>query len=147
MPHIAPSESRLVKESLREFTDKSQKAWVYQTRHNPESDWTPNISFSEAEFLPQDFGAINFSVSQNAASWFTQSFVCMRMIMDKEGEEIEGQCVLSGREVKRRVRGHTEILETLESEDDRVQALAKWFDMHLREDEIQGIRGMVSMIK
>lgn len=69
------------------------------------------------------------------------------MIMDEDGTEIKGQCIMAGKEVKRRVRGETETLATLESEDDRIQALAKWFDMHFREDEIQGIRGMVSQIK
>lgn len=138
---------RLVKESLLEFCDKSQKVWVYQTRHSRDSDWIPNICFTEAEFLPQDFGVMNFAVSQSSTSWFTQVFVCMRMIMDESGREVKGQCIMSGREVKRRVRGQTEVLETLESEDDRVKALARWFDMHLREDEVQAIRGMVSMLR
>lgn len=145
--NIAPSEMRLVKESLLEFCDKSQKVWVYQTRHDRDSDWIPNICFTEAEFLPQDFGVMNFAVSQSSTSWFTQVFVCMRMIMDESGREVKGQCIMSGREVKRRVRGQTEVLETLESEDDRVKALARWFDMHLREDEVQAIRGMVSMLR
>lgn len=145
--NIAPSEMRLVKESLLEFCDKSQKVWVYQTRHNRDSDWIPNICFTEAEFLPQDFGVMNFAVSQSSTSWFTQVFVCMRMIMDESGREVKGQCIMSGREVKRRVRGQTEVLETLESEDDRVKALARWFDMHLREDEVQAIRDMVSMLR
>ncbi|RMJ28152.1 arylamine N-acetyltransferase 1 [Aspergillus sp. HF37] len=145
--NIAPSEMRLVKESLLEISDKSQKVWVYQTRHSQDSDWIPNICFTEAEFLPQDFGVMNFSVSQSPTSWFTQVFVCMRMIMDESESEIKGQCIMSGREVKRRVRGQTEVLETLESEDHRVKALARWFDMHFREDEVQAIRGMVSMIR
>lgn len=147
VPHIAPAESRLVKESLLEFRDKTQKVWVYQTRYNQESDWIPNISFSEVEFLPQDFNVMNFAVSRNPASWFTQTFVCMRMVMDEEGKEIVGQCIMGGKEVKRRVRGESETLQTLESEEDRVEALAKWFDMHLHEEEVQGIRGLVSMIK
>lgn len=106
----------------------------------------PNICFSEIEFLPQDFGVMNFFVSQNPASFFTQIFICMRMIMSEDEKEIEGQCVMSGREVKRRVRGKTEVVEKLESEEDRVRALEKWYGMHLREDEIQGIRGLSSMI-
>lgn len=144
---IAPSEMRLVKECLREYTDKSQTAWVYQTRYNPSSDWMPNISFREVEFLPQDFGVMNFSTSRSPSSWFTQVFTCMRMILDENEREIQGQYVMSGREVKRRIRGETEVLERLESEEDRVRALTRWFNMHLREDEIQGIRGMVSQIR
>jgi arylamine N-acetyltransferase len=135
---------RLVRENIVEFTDPSRKIWIYQTRYNPESDWVPQICFSDVEFLPQDFGVMNFSVSQSRTSWFTKMFVCMRMILNQNGTEVIGQCVISGKEVKRRVHGKTEILETLQTEGDRVKALAKYFDMHLREDEIQGIRGMTS---
>ncbi|KAJ5823177.1 Arylamine N-acetyltransferase [Penicillium robsamsonii] len=144
---IAPSEMRIVRESIAEFTDQSQKIWIYQTRYNPESDWLPMICFSDVEFLPQDFGVMNFSVSQSRTSWFTQVFVCMRMILDPSGTEIIGQCVMSGKEVKERLGGKTEILQVLETEEDRVKALAKYFNMHLREDEIQGIRGMTSELK
>jgi arylamine N-acetyltransferase len=135
---------RLVKENIVEFADPDNKVWIYQTKYNPESNWVSQICFSDVEFLPQDFGVINFSVSQSRTSWFTQIFVCMRMILNQDGTEVIGQCVLSGKEVKRRVHGETEILETLQTEDDRVKALATYFDMHLREDEIQGIRGMTS---
>ncbi|KXG50906.1 Arylamine N-acetyltransferase [Penicillium griseofulvum] len=144
---IAPSEMRIVRESIPEFTDQSQKIWIYQTRYNSESEWLPMICFSDVEFLPQDFGVMNFSVSQSRASWFTQVFVCMRMILDESGTDIIGQCIMSGKEVKKRLRGQTEILQVLETEEDRVKALAKHFDMHLRVDEIQGIRGMTSELK
>ncbi|KAJ5169413.1 Arylamine N-acetyltransferase [Penicillium coprophilum] len=144
---IAPSEMRIVRESIAEFTDQSQKVWIYQTRYNSESDWLPMICFADVEFLPQDFGVMNFSVSQSRTSWFTQVFVCMRMIMDQSGTEIIGQCVMSSKEVKERLRGETKILQVLGTEEDRVKALAKYFDMHLREDEIQGIRGMISELK
>ena len=138
---------RIVRESIAEFTDPSQKIWIYQTRYNLESKWLSLICFSEVEFLPQDFEVMNFSVSQSRSSWFTQAFFCMRMILDQTGTEIIGQCVMSGKEVKERLRGQTEILQVLETEEDRIKALAKYFDMHLRESEIQGIRGMTSELK
>lgn len=144
---IAPSEMRLIKDTLVEFTDKSQKLWIYQTRHNPEGSWVPNIAFSEAEFLPQDFRVMNFSVSQEPSSWFTQAFVCMRMVLDLTGKEVVGQCIMSGKEVKRRIKGETEVLQILENEEDRVKALAKYFDMHFRTSEVEGIRGLTSQLK
>lgn len=137
---------RLVRENLAEFTDPGHKVWIFQTRYNPDANWVPQISFSDVEFLPQDFDVMNFSVSQSRTSWFTKTFVCTRMMLTLDGTEVKGQCVVTGQEVKQRVRGQTEILETLKSEEDRVKALAKYFDMHLREEEIQGIRGMVSQI-
>ena len=138
---------RLIKDSLVEFTDKTQKVWIYQTRPNPESPWLPNICFSEVEFLPQDFGVMNFSVSQKPTSWFTQAFVCVRMILDPTGKEIIGQYIIVGKEVKQRIKGQTEVLQVLNTEEDRVKVLAKYFDMHLRGGEIEGIRGMASQIK
>lgn len=138
---------RLIKDSLAEFIDKTQKLWIYQTRHNPESPWLPNICFSEVEFLPQDFDVMNFSVSRKPTSWFTQTFVCVRMILDPTGKEIIGQCIISGKEVKQRIKGQTEVLQTLNTEEDRVKALAKYFDMHFRDGEIEGIRGLASQIK
>jgi arylamine N-acetyltransferase len=144
---IAPSEMRLIKDSLVECSDKTQKLWIYQTRNNPDSPWVPNFCFSEVEFLPQDFGVMNFSVSQNPTSFFVQNFVCVRMILDSTGKEIIGQCIMSGKEVKQRIKGQTEVLQVLQTEEDRVKALAKYVDMHLRNSEVEGIRGLTSQIK
>lgn len=147
VPYIAPAEMRLIRESIPEFTDASQRVWIYQVRYTPQSDWVTNICFSEVEFLPQDFVVMNFFTSKHPSSWFCQRFVCSMMIMDESEREIVGQYVMPGKEVKRRMNGQTEVLENLQSEDDRVQALAKWFGMHLREDEIKGIEGLGSQIK
>lgn len=144
---IAPAEMRLVRESIAEFTDKTQKIWIYQTRYDAESKWQPMICFNDVEFLPQDFAVMNFAVSQTRTSWFTQTFVCMQMIPDADGQEIIGQCIMSGGEVKRRVRGQTEILQVLHTEEDRIKALAKYFNVHLRGSEIEGIRGLVSELR
>lgn len=138
---------RLVRETIDEFTDKTQKIWIYQLRYNAESKWLPMICFNDVEFLPQDFEVLNFAVSQTRTSWFVQTFVCMRMIMDEDTQKIIGQCVMAGREVKRRTHGQTEILQVLHTEEDRVKALAKYFDMHLRKNETEGIRGLTSELR
>ncbi|KAJ5703564.1 hypothetical protein N7493_011489 [Penicillium malachiteum] len=144
---IAPSDMRLVRQSLTASFDKEQKVWVYQSRHNPESNWLPCICFSEVEFLPQDFELMNFGTSQQRTSWFTQTFVCTRMILDPSGQEVIGQDVMVGKQIKRRIHSNTEILEELQNEEDRVRALALHFDMHLRQEEILGIRGLSSELK
>lgn len=138
---------RLVRDSITESIDQTQKVWIYQVRYNPDSNWLPMICFADVEFLPQDFGVMNFSVSQGRTSWFTQVFVCMRMILNSDGQEIIGQYVMSGKEVKRRIRGQTETLQEMHTEEDRIDALAKYFDMHLRDREIEGIRGLTSELK
>lgn len=144
---MAPAEMRLVKDTPIEFIDRSQKLWIYQIRYNPESNWIPQYSFSEVEFLPQDFAAMNYSTSHRPTSWFVQALVCTRVIMDETGIEPVGIYILSGKEVKKRLRGETETVAIFEKEEDRVNALAKWFDMHFLEHEIEGVRGLVSQIK
>lgn len=144
---MAPAEMRLVKDTPIEFIDRNQKLWIYQIRHNPESNWIPQYSFSEVEFLPQDFASMNYSTSHRPTSWFVQALVCTRVILDETGIEPIGIYILSGKEVKKRLRGETETVATLEKEEDRVIALAKWFDMHFLEHEIEGVRGLASQIK
>jgi arylamine N-acetyltransferase len=143
---VAPAEMRLLKDSIPDLTDQDQKVWIYQTRYNPDNKWISAFCFSEVEFSPRDFDMMNFYVSKNSASWFTQKFVCTLMILDEAKETIIGEYILSNNEVKRRVQGQSEVLVKLETEKDRVAALAQWFDMHLLDEEIQGIQGMVSQI-
>ncbi|RHZ43865.1 arylamine N-acetyltransferase family protein [Aspergillus thermomutatus] len=144
---IAPGEMRLIKDSIPDFVDKSQKVWIYQIRHDPESEWIPIYSFSDVEFLAQDFAVMNFATSHKPTSWFTQAFVCTKVILGEHGLEPRGLYVLSGKEIKRRLGGETEVVATLENEDDRRQALAKYFDMHFQDYEVQGIQGLSSEIK
>ncbi|KAL5362508.1 hypothetical protein BJX96DRAFT_166717 [Aspergillus floccosus] len=142
---IAPDEMRLIKTSLAECVDQSQKLWVYQAR-TPGGPWIPNYSFSEMEFLPQDFSMMNFYTSQSRSSWFTQRLVCTRVILDDQLEPV-GIYILSGTEVKKLLRGETEVVATFKTEDDRVRAMAEYFGMHFHEHEIQGVRGLPSQIK
>lgn len=90
---------------------------------------------------------MNYSTSHRPTSWFVQALVCTRVIMDETGIEPVGIYILSGKEVKKRLRGETETVAIFEKEEDRVNALAKWFDMHFLEHEIEGVRGLVSQIK
>lgn len=123
---IAPSEMRLIKDSIPELVDRSQKLWIYQVRYNPESEWIPMYSFSEVEFLPQDFGVMNFATSKNPTSWFTQAFVCTKVILSEDGLEPRGIYVMSGKEVKKRLGKETQVVATLANENDRRQALDGW---------------------
>lgn len=139
---------RLIRGNLPEFVDKTQQVWIYQIRYTPDSDWLPHYSFSEVEFLPQDFGVMNYYTSNGHTSWFTQTVVCSRVIMDEEtGMLPRGLYVLIGKEVKRRIQGKSEVVATLKSEEDRVAALGKWFGLQFQDDEVEGIRGLASQIK
>lgn len=144
---MAPSEMRLIHDALPEFVDRTQKVWIYQVRHERNSAWVPHYSFSEVEFLPQDFAMMNFWTSQGPLSWFRQALFCTRLIVDEATLEPRGIYILSGKEVKRRVLGQTEVLGTFAVDGDRVEALARWFGIALLPQEVDGIQGMVTEIK
>ncbi|KAL2819534.1 hypothetical protein BJX63DRAFT_418871 [Aspergillus granulosus] len=93
--NIAPSEMRLIKDSLPEAVDQTQKVWIYQIRFSPEGVWIPIYAFTEVEFLPQDFVMMNYQTYQLPSSWFTQTFVCVQLILNEAEQELEGLLPLS----------------------------------------------------
>ncbi|BCS24571.1 arylamine N-acetyltransferase family protein [Aspergillus puulaauensis] len=145
--NIAPTDMRLVKEALPEAVDKSQKFWIYQIRFDPESNWAPLYAFSEVEFLPQDFGVLNFATNKLPSSWFTQKVVTVQHILDAAGSDIEGLYIMAGKEVKVRTNGKTEVVQELQNEEDRVGALEKWFGIKLLDYEAAGIQGLGSELR
>ena len=145
-PGIAAGSLRLIKDNIAPNTDPDQKLWVYQSRETPDGPWLTNYCFTELEFLPTDFEVMNFKTSMSKTSWFTYRVVCVKMLLDEKKEEIIGTVTLMDNVVKRRIHGKTEPLATLENEKQRVEALEKWFDIRLKDEEIDGIREMVSRI-
>ncbi|KAL6234806.1 hypothetical protein BDW75DRAFT_156509 [Aspergillus navahoensis] len=144
---IPPSQMLLDKEPLPEAVDQSQEFWVYKVRYGPDREWIPLYAFSETEFLPQDFAMMNFNTSKGSNSWFTQQVVCVRHFLSEDESSIQGSYAMAGKQVKRRVYGQTEVVQILETEEDRVQALAKWFNIHLLDYEVAGIQGLGSELK
>jgi len=144
-PAIYPAGARLIYQNIPENSDPNQKLWIYQHRKDPQSNWVPMYSFTELEFLPQDYEIMNFWTSQSRKSWFTQKLVAVKMII--EAGEVVGEIILMGAELKSKVRGVTKYLATLETEEERVDALETWFLIELREEEKAGIRGMVTELK
>jgi arylamine N-acetyltransferase len=145
--NIAPTEMRLVKESLPEAVDQTQKFWIYQIRFNPESRWVPLYAFFEAEFLPQDFATFNYQTYKSPSSWFTQMVVSVKHFLNETGDEVQGLYIMGGKKVKKRTFGKTEVVQTLANEEDRVEALSTWFGINLLEHEVEGIKGMGSELK
>ena len=143
--HIAPAESRLVRESISQSTDRGQELWQYQHRIDAQSEWQAIYCFTELEFLPEDYEIMSFWTSQSRKSWFTYSVVAVKMVM--EGDDVVGTLILEGGEVKRRVNGKTEHLRTCNTEEERVRALEDVFALRLSDEERRGIVGMVTELK
>lgn len=123
-----------------------QLLWIYNVRFDETKNWIPCYCFPELEFLPNDFEEMNFTVSHSPDSWFTHKIVCMRFIVDLASERVLGDLTLFGTLVRERKYGKTSVLQEIKSEADRVEALKKYFGINLSSSEIDGIKGLETMI-
>ncbi|KAK4455210.1 hypothetical protein QBC34DRAFT_391793 [Podospora aff. communis PSN243] len=133
-------------EALPQHTDRSQRMWIYSYRNNADGKWLDAYAFAEMEFLPDDFAVMNLATSTLRTSFFVQSLFCVRMVVDGEGKPA-GWTVLHGDKVTRRVRGRVEAEEEFKSEEQRVDALQRWFGIVLDEVEKRGIRELPTEIR
>lgn len=145
-PHVIGQSMRLVRENIPDLTcaSQSQQLWIYQHRFSDADTWLSAYCFSETEFTPSDFEMMNYFMSTSRKSWFTFIVVCVKMILDEEGEGVIGDVTLAGTEVKKRVKGESELLVNCTSEKERVEALEKWFGVRLSEAEKRGVQGRIT---
>lgn len=147
---IAPIRGRLeLKHIEKQVTkdDPAQRLWVWSSRKGSEAEWEDMYSFSEAECFAEDFEALNYFVMTRPQSWFLQMVLAYRPVLDEATGELVGERILHGNVVKEGASGQDRIIEVLETEEDRVGALEKYFDMRLTEKERRGIKGLVSELK
>ncbi|KAK0744519.1 hypothetical protein B0T21DRAFT_357942 [Apiosordaria backusii] len=144
---ISPAQGRLEYRSIDAHTDPNQRVWVYSVRQNKEAPWREMYSFAEFEFISGDFEVMNMHTSSTPQSFFVQSVMCMQTILDDEQQNPVGKMILHRDYVKRQIGDSSEILEKLESEPQRVEALKKYFDITLSGEEQRGIRGLASELK
>jgi arylamine N-acetyltransferase len=141
---IAPTRGRLQYRNLEEHTDPSQRVWVYSAQESETVPFRDMYNFVTTEFLPGDFEVMNMRTMTAPQSFFVQSVMCMGAILDDEQEHPVGLVILHRDYVKRRLGGKAEIIEKLETEEQRVQALEKYFGIVLSLEEQRGIRGLAS---
>ena len=90
---------------------------------------------------------MNLSTMALRQSYFTQTVMCIKILLSEETEDMEGVLILHQNVVKKRIRGLTSVLEELKSEEDRVKALQKWFGIVLNEEEKNGIIGLATELR
>ncbi|RFU28011.1 hypothetical protein B7463_g8317, partial [Scytalidium lignicola] len=125
----------------------NQLLWIYNVRFDETGPWIPRYCFPELEFLPNDFFAMNFFVSNSPTSWFTHKIVCMKFIVDHDTGTVLGEIALFETVVKERRYGKSKTLMEIKSEENRVEALRKYFNIKLSLPEINGIKDVVTMIR
>src|ERR1700710_2070824 len=119
--NVGEQQMRLIYDTIPDFTDSSQKLWIYQLRNAADLPWLPTYAFTEMEFTPRDFMVTNHFTSTHRTSWFTYMVCCARMVL--EDGDIIGDVTLFRNEVKKRIRGKAELLALCTAEEERVKAL------------------------
>ncbi|KAL1296670.1 hypothetical protein AAFC00_000150 [Neodothiora populina] len=130
LPSVSPSEDKL---------------WVYEKQNHSSEDWKPMYCFPDnTSFTPADFEVMNHWTSTSPRSWFTRTVVCVKWEVD--GDQVTGQRSVFGNTFNRVVEGETVDSRELETEEQRIEVLEKWFGISLSEAEKRGIRGMGSAL-
>ena len=160
IPHTA-SQMRLVYEPIPQNLNQASKVWVFQHRFDDGQDWVPQYCFPELEFLPEDIHAMNFAPWLDPQKFFTHKVVCARFTTEREkgdgppprsaGEaemegEIDGSLSLNQDVLKWRRRGEKVLEWGFETEQDRLDALERYFGIRFAEEDVQSIKGTAAAI-
>lgn len=144
---IYPVKCQLEYKALAEHTDPKQRAWVFSSQADEYSPWTDQYAFVEIEFFPADFEVMNLATMTAPQSFFVQTVVATKIILNQESQEPEGVLILHKDYVKMRIGESTVIVETLNTEAERVRALRYHFMIDLKPEEQRAIRGLPSELK
>ncbi|KAL8992613.1 MAG: hypothetical protein Q9169_006959, partial [Polycauliona sp. 2 TL-2023] len=103
---LGASEMRLVRENIAQHTDPAQRLWLYQARESKDREWATQYSFTETEFLPEDYEIMSFWTSTHRTSIFTKAVLVAKYVMERG--VLVGVCTMFNGEVKRVVVGEEE---------------------------------------
>ncbi|TRX88196.1 hypothetical protein FHL15_010885 [Xylaria flabelliformis] len=123
---------------------EESKLWIYEYRNGPEMEWNPFYCFTMVEFMPNDWEVVNVFASSSPKSWQTKTVIAIKFLRrtrDDGAEETYGKRMLVDGVVKENLGGKTAVIHECKTEDERVAALQKYFDIHLTEEEKSGIKG------
>jgi arylamine N-acetyltransferase len=124
-----------------------QGIWTLEHRISKSHDWTPSYEFGMTEFLQEDFEVMNYATSSRRTSFFTWSIICLKMVLDRGLEDITGAMILTGKSVKRRIFGESEVVIECSNESERVAALSEYFGIYFSKREQAGIKGTLTDLK
>lgn len=127
--------------------DPAQHVWVYSAKEDDEAGWEDVYSFTEAEFFPEDFEVMNYFVMTRPQSYFVQNVVAYRPDVDPATGAWAGEIILHKDVVKLGKSQGDRVIWALESEEDRVRALEKYFSIRLTEREKKSIQGLATELK
>lgn len=147
--NLGAQDVRLVKGNLSGQTRREPEYWLYQYRNGPEREWNSCYCFTEMEWFHQDFEVINRFTSwemldrgQVLAVKFIRNGEKGEVAQylhglsgssgDKDGVHVVGKLMLVDKALKLNTGGKTRVIERYETEEERLQALQRWFMISIR---------------
>ncbi|KAL6705111.1 hypothetical protein ACN47E_007370 [Coniothyrium glycines] len=129
------------------------KLWIYEYRNSERAAWNAFFAFGETEAMEPDFHNLNWYTGSHPESF--QTFTCIvvkflrRPVEEgaQDDQEIYGKRMLINGLVKENVGGKTSVVQDCQTEEERLEALKKWFGIVLTEEEKKGIRGWGTELK
>ncbi|KAJ4169089.1 hypothetical protein NW754_011021 [Fusarium falciforme] len=153
--NLGAQQIRLIRDwiPLQVHRSDESKVWIYQYRNHEDAEWNSFYSFPGIEFMDLDWGVVNWWINTHPSSHQRVNVLVIKFLRrskeGKDGEpdggyEIYGKRMLVNGVVKENLGGRTRVVEELEGEDERLEALERYFGITLSEEEKEGIRGYVS---
>ncbi|KAJ2975133.1 hypothetical protein NUW58_g8443 [Xylaria curta] len=144
--NIGAQQIRLVRDWIPTQLKRTEatKLWIYEYRNGPEMDWNSFYCFAMVEFMPNDWEVVNVFASTSPKCWQTKTVIAikfLRRIREDGDEEIYGKRMLVNGVVKENLGGRTAVVYECKTEEERVAALEKYFDIQLTEEEKGAIKG------
>ncbi|KFH44949.1 N-hydroxyarylamine O-acetyltransferase-like protein [Hapsidospora chrysogenum ATCC 11550] len=124
---------RLVHDYIPKQRLRGPKLWIYQYRNGEDREWNSFYSFAELEFFQEDFDVQNWWTSARTLHRWT--VLVVRFL--RRGEPV----MLVNDVVKVNMGGRTQVVRSLLSKEDRLQALWDYFGIRLTEHEAKCIDG------
>ncbi|KAF5017417.1 hypothetical protein F66182_10654 [Fusarium sp. NRRL 66182] len=130
------------------------KLWIYQYRNSAGREWNSFYSFPGIEFYAPDWGVVNWWINTHPDSHQRRNVLAIKFLQRpvENGAEFEGEQEIYGKRmlingvVKENLGGKTQIIRACKTEEERIEALEKYFQIILTEQEKAGIRGYVSKL-
>jgi arylamine N-acetyltransferase len=144
--NLGTQEVRLVREHipLQTLRTEESKLWIYQYRNGADLDWNSFYAFAEFEFLHDDFEVVNWYTGCSPESFQKRIPMVVKFLRrEVEGgeEEVYGKRMMVTGTVKENLGGKTKVVQECGTEDERIEALQRWFGITFTKEERDGIRG------
>ncbi|KFA60197.1 hypothetical protein S40285_07568 [Stachybotrys chlorohalonatus IBT 40285] len=152
--NMGTQEARVVRDFIPGQTDfaPERRWWLYQCRNGPDKEWVSSHCFhDQVEWQMDDFLVTNHYVNYYPTCLVVSNVLVVKFLArQKEGEEgvkeVYGKRMMYNEIVKENITGKTQVVKVCETEEERVEALRKWFDIELTEEERVAIRGHATEI-